>query len=182
MGPRRDLRLVPWESFDPTTVLNLYLRNRAHLSPWEPAHPPDYYSIAGQRARSLEVAAGRAAGREATYGIVEESTGALVGRVALTRILRGPLQSAHLGYLVDADHCRRGYATEAVRQMLAVAFTELRLHRVEAAVMPRNAASLRVVARAGFREEGLARGYLCINGVWEDHRIFARTAEDEESP
>ena len=133
MGPRPDLHLRPWEAFDPATVLDLYLRNRAHLSPWEPAHPPDYYSIAGQRARSLEVAAGRAAGREAAYGIVEASTGELVGRVALSRILRGPLQSAHIGYLVDAARCGRGYATEAVRRMLAVAFTELRLHRVEAA-------------------------------------------------
>jgi [ribosomal protein S5]-alanine N-acetyltransferase len=180
MAPRPDLRLVPWEAFDPATVLDLYLRNHAHLSPWEPAHPPGYYSIGGQRARSLEAAAGRAAGREAAYGIAEGSTGELVGRVALTGILRGPMQSAHLGYLVDATHCGRGYATQAVRLMLAVAFTELRLHRVEAAVMPANAASLRVVARSGFREEGLARRYLHINGVWEDHRIFARTVEDED--
>jgi [ribosomal protein S5]-alanine N-acetyltransferase len=178
MGQRPDLRLTRWEAFDPATVLALYMRNRAHLSPWEPAHPPGYYSVDGQRGRSLEAAAGRAAGREAAYGIVEVATGDLVGRVAITGVLRGPMQSGHLGYLVDAGHCGRGYATEAVRLLLAIAFTELRLHRVEAAVMPRNAASLRVVARAGFREEGLARRYLYINGVWEDHRIFARTVED----
>jgi ribosomal-protein-alanine N-acetyltransferase len=180
MGPPPDVRLVRWESLDPGTVLDLYLRNRVHLSPWEPAHPPGYYSIDGQRARSLEAATGRAAGREAAYGIVEGSTGTLVGRVGLSGILRGPFQSAHLGYLVDAARCGRGYATEAVRRLLVMAFTELRLHRVEAAVMPRNVASLRVVARAGFREEGLARRYLQINGVWEDHRIFARTVEDED--
>lgn len=175
------IHLVRWETQDPATVLSLYVRNRAHLSPWEPVPVPGFHTIEGQRARSLESAASRAAGRGAEFAIVEDEGGALVGRVGLSGIMRGPFQSAHLGYLVDAAHCGRGYASEAVRQLLTVAFGELRLHRVEAAVMPANTASLRAIARAGFREEGLARRYLLINGVWEDHRIFARTVEDARS-
>lgn len=175
---RPEIRLVRWESLDPATVLDLYVRNRAHLAPWEPFTAPGFHTIEGQRARSLEAAAARSAGRGAEFGVVERDGGALVGRVGLGSILRGPLQSAQLGYLVDAGHCRRGYATEAVRQLLEIAFGELRLHRVEAAVMPRNHASLAVLARAGFREEGLARRYLLVNGAWEDHVIFARTVED----
>lgn len=178
MPARPAIHLVRWEAQDPASVLELYLRNRAHLSPWEPVPAPGFHTIEGQRARSLESAASRAAGRGAEFAVVEDEGGELVGRAGLSGIMRGPFQSAHLGYLVDAAHCGRGYATEAVRQLLALAFGELRLHRVEAAVMPGNAASLRVVARAGFREEGLARRYLLINDRWEDHRIFARTVED----
>jgi ribosomal-protein-alanine N-acetyltransferase len=180
MPPPPAIHLVRWEAQDPAAVLSLYLRNRTHLSPWEPVPVPGFHSIEGQRARSLEAAASRGAGRGAEFAIVEDRDGELVGRVGLSGIMRGPFQSAHLGYLVDAGHCGRGYATEAVRQLLDVAFGELRLHRVEAAVMPANLASLRVIARAGFREEGLARRYLLINGVWEDHRIFARTVEDPQ--
>jgi ribosomal-protein-alanine N-acetyltransferase len=174
-----DIHLVRWESLDPATVLDLYLRNREHLSRWEPVPAPGFHTIEGQRARSLEAAASRAAGRGAEFGIVERAARVLVGRVGLSGMMRGPFQSAHLGYLVDSAHCGRGYATEAVRQLLAVAFGELRLHRVEAAVMPANIASLRVIVRAGFRDEGLARRYLLVNGTWEDHRIFARTVEDQ---
>src|SRR5205807_8967539 len=99
--------------------------------------------------------------------------------VGLGGIVRGPVRGAHLGYLVGFARCGRGFATAAVRQLLVLAFGELRLHRVEAAVMPANAASLRVIARAGFREEGLARRYLLVRDAWEDHRIFARTVEDQ---
>jgi ribosomal-protein-alanine N-acetyltransferase len=178
MAPSVAIHLVRWESLDPVSVLDLYVRNREHLAPWEPVPPPGFHTVEGQRARSLEAAAARSAGRSAEFGVVEDIGGALVGRIGLSGIMRGPFQSGHLGYLVDEAHCGRGYAVEAVRLTLVHAFTELRLHRIEAAVMPANHASLRVIARAGFREEGLARRYLLINGSWEDHRIFARTVED----
>ena len=93
-------------------------------------------------------------------------------------IAPAPFESAYLGYSVSERHNGRGYATEAVRQVLAVAFEELGLHRVQAAVMPINLASIRVLEKAGFREEGLALRYLQINGVWEDHKLFALTAEE----
>ena len=172
------IHLVRWESIEPALALDLYLRNRDHLRPWSPVSPPGFHTLDGQRGRSLESANARAAGRGADYAIVETDGGTLVGSVGLSTILRGPLQTGDLGYLVDAGHCGRGYATEAVRQLLRIAFGELRLHRVQGAVMPSNTASLHVLARTGFREEGLALRYLCINGAWEDHRILARTVED----
>ena len=172
------IHLVRWETIEPALALDLYLRNREHLRPWSPASPPGFHTLDGQRGRSLESANARAAGRGADYAIVESDGGTLVGSVGLSTILRGPLQTGDLGYLVDAGHCGRGYATEAVHQLLRIAFGELRLHRVQAAVMPSNTASLHVLARTGFREEGLALRYLCINGAWEDHRILARTVED----
>src|SRR5262249_20067122 len=75
-------------------------------------------------------------------------------------------------------HQRCGLMSEAVAATLSWAFSAVRLHRVQAAVMPRNTASLRVVARVGFRREGVAERYLCIAGSWEDHVIFAVTAEE----
>ena len=102
----------------------------------------------------------------------------IVGRVTLGGVLRGAFQNAYLGYWIDKDHQGRGLMTEAVRATTAFAFSAAGLHRVQAAVMPQNAASVRVVEKVGYRREGMAERYLCIAGRWEDHALFAMTAED----
>jgi ribosomal-protein-alanine N-acetyltransferase len=107
-----------------------------------------------------------------------EKEGAIVGRVALGGVLRGAFQNAYLGYWVDEDRQNRGLMTEAVAAATAFAFGPAGLHRVQAAVMPRNVASQRVLEKAGYRQEGLAQRYLCIAGQWEDHLLFATTAEE----
>jgi [ribosomal protein S5]-alanine N-acetyltransferase len=99
--------------------------------------------------------------------------GPIVGATRLSMVHRGAWQNASLGYWVAQDRCRRGIGTSAVGMTVAFAFDELGLHRVQAAVMP-----LRVLAKNGFRREGLAERYLQIAGVWEDHLIFAITAEE----
>ena len=101
-----------------------------------------------------------------------------MGRIQLSGISPAPFENAHLGYFVSERHNGRGYATAAVRQAVAVAFGELALHRVQAAVIPGNVASIRVLEKIGFREEGLARRYLQIAGVWQDHKLYAVTAEE----
>ena len=83
--------------------------------------------------------------------------------------MRGAFQSCHLGYQLDERAINQGFMTEALRRAIAFVFDELQLHRIEANVMPRNLRSSRVLAKLGFVEEGLARQYLKINGVWEDH-------------
>ena len=92
--------------------------------------------------------------------------------------MRGAWQNATLGYWVDEGSGGRGHATRAVRLTLAFAFEHVGLHRVQPAVIPRNARSNRVVEKAGFRLEGRAARYLRIAGVWEDHDIYAMTAEE----
>jgi len=92
--------------------------------------------------------------------------------------VRAAWQNCTIGYFVDQSRNGRGYATEAVGLASGFAFGEGGLHRVQAAVMPRNAASIRVVEKNGYRFEGLARRYLQINGLWEDHNIYAMTAEE----
>jgi ribosomal-protein-alanine N-acetyltransferase len=103
---------------------------------------------------------------------------AIIGRIALTGVMRGAFLSAHLGYWIDQEHQRKGYMTEAVREVTRFAFDVLGLHRVQAAVMPHNTASLRVLEKLGFRKEGESPRYLQIAGRWADHVVFAVTAEE----
>lgn len=102
----------------------------------------------------------------------------IVGRIALGGVLLGAFRNAYLGYWIDSEHQGRGLMTEAVRATTAFAFETVGLHRVQAAVMPSNVASQRVLAKIGYRQEGLAARYLCIAGNWEDHLLFAVTREE----
>ena len=105
----------------------------------------------------------------------------LRGGLSLPYVRRGVAQACSLGYWMGEAFAGQGYMTEGVRTVLPFAFANLRLHRVEAACLPNNAASIRLLEKAGFRREGYARRYLCINGAWRDHLLSPRLAEDAES-
>lgn len=96
--------------------------------------------------------------------------------------MRGAWDNATLGYFVDGERNGRGYATQAVRQVVGFAFSNAGLHRVQAAVMPTNVASARVLQKNGFRCEGRSPRYLRIAGAWEDHDVYAVTAEEWPPP
>jgi ribosomal-protein-alanine N-acetyltransferase len=98
--------------------------------------------------------------------------------VTLTNIRRGVAQAASVGYWIGGPFARRGYMTAAMKALMPFSFQGLRLHRVEAACIPTNAASIALLERSGFRREGHAREYLCINGAWQDHLLYARLADD----
>jgi [ribosomal protein S5]-alanine N-acetyltransferase len=119
-------------------------------------------------------------GREDFVGLLvcRKQDGAIVGTAILSQIVRGPLQSAYLGYYVGAPFAGRGYMSEGLRLVLDHAFGKLRLHRVEANVQPSNEASLALVERLGFTREGYSRRYLKIGGRWRDHERWAMLAED----
>jgi ribosomal-protein-alanine N-acetyltransferase len=102
----------------------------------------------------------------------------VLGRVTLSNVQRGAFQCAYLGYWVDVEHCGQGLAGELVARVVRFAFDDLGLHRVQAAVMPENSASQRVLRRLGFRLEGRATRYLEIAGAWRDHDIFALLADE----
>jgi ribosomal-protein-alanine N-acetyltransferase len=178
-GSRCGIRDLRGEDAD--EMLALRARNREFFTPFEPTLTQDHFT----RMAQLDVIAhGNRAwddDREYTFGVTLPS-GELAGRVRLSVVVRGPWQNANLGYYVDRDQNGRGICTEAVGLVVGFAFEHLGLHRVQAAVMPRNAASIRVLEKNGFRREGLAPRYLRINGEWEDHLIFARTAEDPAQP
>jgi ribosomal-protein-alanine N-acetyltransferase len=163
---------------DVEALRELRVRNEDFLRPLEPIRPQGFLSPASQRADLEWSLRQRQAGLAYAFGIFEAGTGALAGRVALSNIVRGAWQNCTVGYYVDQTRNGRGYATEALGLATGFALTQAGLHRVQAGVMPRNAASIRVVEKNGFRFEGLAPHYLQINGIWEDHNIYAMTAED----
>ncbi|HEU5057163.1 MAG TPA: GNAT family protein [Kofleriaceae bacterium] len=103
--------------------------------------------------------------------------GAIAGVLNLTEIVRGPLQTANLGYYAFSPHAGRGFMREGVELVLARAFLGLGLHRVEANVQPSNTASLRLVLASGFRCEGYSPRLVYIAGRWRDHVRFALDLE-----
>jgi ribosomal-protein-alanine N-acetyltransferase len=151
------------------------------VRPWSPA-PPAGTNPVGFTELGRSIARHRRDWKAGTsfvfVTVLRERREPIIGRVALTSITRGPFQSAQLGYWIDAAHAGRRFMSEAVELALAFAFEWLGLHRLQAAVMPHNAASRRILAGRGFREEGRAERYLLIADKWEDHLLFGLTLEE----
>jgi ribosomal-protein-alanine N-acetyltransferase len=151
--------------------------SRAHLTPWEPTWAYDDLSRSMYRRRLRAYAKDIHEDTAYPYFIFDAATDTLIGGVTLSNVRRGSAQSASLGYWMGAPYAGRGHMQAAVTTLLPVAFGGLRLHRVEAATMLNNAASIRVLEACGFTREGLAQDYLKINGRWEDHLLYARVAD-----
>jgi ribosomal-protein-alanine N-acetyltransferase len=156
----------------------LRAQSRDFLTPWEPTWPADDLTRAAFRQRIRRYAEDVRNDQAYPFFLFRKEDGALVGGLALANVRRGVAQAGSLGYWVGAPYARRGYMTAAVRALVPVAFDVLRLHRVEAACIPTNIASVRLLEKAGFRREGYARAYLCINGMWQDHLLYARLRTD----
>lgn len=153
-------------------------RSRAFLTPWEPIWPSDDLTRSGFRRRLRRYAEDAAEDRAYPFVIIRAADGALVGGVTLANVRRGIVQAGTIGYWTGQQFAGRGYMTSALRVLLPTLFGELNLHRVEAACIPTNHASVRVLEKCGFAREGLARRYLCINGVWQDHYLYGLLDED----
>lgn len=152
--------------------------SRNHLEPFEPAWASDELSPRAFRRRLRRYRADRRNGFGAAFLIERASDNALLGGVTLTNLRRGVAQSASVGYWIGLPFVRQGYASDALVAILRHAFDDLELHRIEAACMPSNRASLAVLERAGFKREGIARRYLKINGIFQDHVLLARLRDD----
>ncbi|WP_431090723.1 GNAT family N-acetyltransferase [Paenibacillus sp. 8b26] len=174
--PGLQIRLL--QVSDAERLLEIRRENFDFLKPFEPERPEIYFTLEEQ-ARLISIGLEAAqAGQGYTFGLFLPENDKLIGRMELSGVARGPFQNANLGYFVDPAHHGQGYATSAVKDVVRYAINELGLHRIQAGVMPRNTPSNRVMEKAGFRREGLAINYLKINGVWEDHVLYALTAED----
>jgi ribosomal-protein-alanine N-acetyltransferase len=152
-------------------------RNQAWLSPWEATVPPDsgeaVPSYPQMVARFREEAR---AGRTLAWAMTLD--GKLVGQVTVAGIALGSLRGASIGYWIDSSVAGLGLTPMAVAMAIDHCFGQLRLHRIEIVIRPENAASLRVVAKLGFRHEGSRPGYLHIDGAWRDHEVFALNADE----
>ncbi|MFB9278390.1 GNAT family N-acetyltransferase [Cohnella cellulosilytica] len=164
------LKLRTIEEKDAPQVLEFVQRNERFLQPWEPERTPDFFTPKRQRELLRFDQSSMALDQLFKVWLYKkDEPNRVIGSIALSNIVRGVFQSCHLGYRLDGAEINRGYMAEALQAVVSIAFGELRLHRIEANIMPHNAASLRLVEKLGFQPEGMARKYLKINGKWEDH-------------
>ena len=154
--------------------------SRDFLVPWEPTWPDDDLSRGAFRRRLKRYADDQRSDLAYAFMIFRNDDNALVGGLTLANIRRGVAQAGSIGYWIGAPFARRGYMTAAVRALVPFCFRTLRLHRLEAACIPANAASIALLEKTGFTREGYARSYLCINGVWQDHLLYARLADEPD--
>jgi [ribosomal protein S5]-alanine N-acetyltransferase len=152
--------------------------SRAFLTPWEPIWPSDDLTRSAFRRRLKRYADDQRADLAYAFLIFRNDDNAMVGGLTLANIRRGVAQAGSIGYWVGAPFARQGYMTAAVRALIPLCFRTLRLHRLEAACIPGNVASVSLLEKTGFTREGYARNYLCINGVWQDHLLYARLEGD----
>ncbi len=163
---------------DSEALLRLRLENRSFLEPFEPTRTEDFFTGRGQLQEIEQGMRDAAADRAYPFGVFSLDGGTLIGALRLSSVVRGAWHNANLGYFIGREHNGRGAGTEAVGLALRYAFGNVALHRVQAAVMPENRASIRVLEKNSFRHEGHALRYLRIAGEWRDHEIFAITREE----
>lgn len=149
-------------------------KSRAFLTPWEPTWPEDDLSRSAFRRRIKRYVEDLRSDQGYAFLIVRNADNALVGGLTIANIRRGVAQAGSLGYWMGEPFARQGFMTAAVRAVVPFAFATLRLHRLEAACIPTNAGSIRLLENTGFVREGYAREYLCIDGAWQDHLLYAR--------
>lgn len=153
-------------------------RSRQFLVPWEPAWPADDLTRSAFRRRLRRYHRDIRQDESYPFFIFREEDGQLVGGLTLSHVRRGVTQSCSLGYWVGEPYARQGMMTAAVRAIIPFIFDTLKLHRVEAACLPENTASIALLEKTGFSREGHARRYLRINGAWQDHVLFALLEDD----
>jgi len=149
-------------------------QSRDFLTPWEPTWPSDDLTRTAFRRRLKRYAEDQRADLAYAFLVFRESDNALVGGLTLANLRRGVAQAGSIGYWIGQKYARQGLMTAAVRALIPLCFDNLRLHRLEAACIPDNVASVKLLEKTGFQREGYAREYLCINGAWADHLLFAR--------
>lgn len=152
--------------------------SRAFLEPWEPRWAPDELDRGGWRHRVRRYREEFAAGSAIALLIFDNANGHLLGGITLGNIRYGVAQTAQIGYWMGERYAGLGYMQDAINVLISHAFDRMRLHRIEAACIPSNARSIHVLEKAGFTREGLLRSYLRINGVWQDHFIYALIADE----
>lgn len=164
------IQLVPADLSLADQVVDYYKRNREFLSDFEPVRSEEFFSLESQQTtlkREMDEFGARTSFR--FYITSMEQPSKIIGIIGLNNVVWGAFCSAFLGYKLDKDYVNKGYMSAAVEMLTKYAFEELGLHRIEANVMPKNKASLRVLEKNQFINEGVSKYYLNINGVWEDH-------------
>jgi ribosomal-protein-alanine N-acetyltransferase len=170
--------LRPPQMSDAAEWVALRAASRGFLVPWEPTWPADDLTRASFRRRIKRYGEDQRCDLAYALFIFRKQDNVLVGGLTLANIRRGCAQAGSLGYWMGEPYARQGHMTAAVKALIPFAFGTLKLHRIEAACIPTNIASIRLLEKTGFKREGFARKYLCIDGHWQDHLLYARLEED----
>ncbi len=183
MAPEAGLRLEaervvlrPPRSSDFPAWADLRRRSRNFLQPWEPTWPADDLSRGAFRRRLLAYQRDMDLGQGYSFLVFRAEDEVMVGGITLSNIRRGVAQMGTIGYWVGEPFARMGFTLTSVLAVVGFSFSRLGLHRLEAACVPQNDPSRRLLVRAGFELEGRASAYLKINGAWRDHLLFGLVA------
>jgi len=175
-GDRVTLRYLRKD--DASALLELKTRNRSFFAPYQKLQLDENYNLEAVTRELAQAEQAHAEDRSYWFGIFDREHKDLIGYIRFNNVVRGAFHNAYLGYMMDQDHCGQGRMTESLKLSLDAAFGQIGLHRVQAAIMPHNEPSIRVAEKVGFRREGFAKDYLCLNGKWEDHLLFAILASE----
>lgn len=167
-----NIYIRPFSIEDAAALLALQTENRNFFEKFSMERNDDFYTVESQLKRIQTYKEESKNDESYPFGIFTKD-GSLIGTINLFHVLRGSLQSAFIGYFLDEKHNGNGYTTEAAKLLVKYAFNELKLHRIEAGVMPHNIGSIRVLEKSGFHKEGIALKNVKINGKWEDHQVLA---------
>ncbi|TCL75949.1 GNAT family protein [Rhizobium sp. BK251] len=158
----------------------LRAESRTFLEPWEPAWRRDELTEGAFRARVIRARQEYASGQAVPLFLFMKTNMTLLGGLTIGYIRRGVAQSCMIGYWMGEPYAGQGHMFAALQLVIPYIFTGLELHRIEAACIPDNERSIRLLEKAGFQREGYLRGYLRINGQWRDHVMFSRLATDAQ--
>ncbi|CAM4272471.1 GNAT family N-acetyltransferase [Bacillus manliponensis] len=170
------------EECEAEAMLKLEVDNRDFFQAFTGLRDESFYTYDGQVKRIKKAAELRKEDQDYFFVICSRESGEVIGEVHLFDVIRGNIQSCWIGYFLDKEQNGKGYMSEAVKLVVDYAFSQLKFHRIEAGVMPHNIGSIKVLLKAGFHKEGLAKKNVKINGRWEDHQTLAIiNPEDEEN-
>ncbi len=170
-------RLSDWQAW-----AEVRQASRAYLVPWEPIWSHDTLSKSSFRARLRQYSRDSKEDNGFAFFIFRKEDNHLIGSITLSNIRRGVAQTGTIGYWTGEPYARQGYMFESLCTLMPVLFEHYALRRVEAACIPKNIASASLLEKVGFSREGRAREYLCINGVWQDHLLYALLKSDPVAP
>jgi len=164
------------------SVMNFYIRNSAFLTPFEHVKSRAFYTTENHR-MTLRLEESQFVNRNMLrlwiFKREDKQLTYPIGTLALSNIIRGAFRSCFLGYKMDEQEINKGYMKEAIDEIVRIAFDEMKLHRIEANIMPRNHRSAKVIEKCGFESEGISKRYLKINGIWEDHCRYVKLNSDD---
>ncbi|MFK9092799.1 GNAT family N-acetyltransferase [Bacillus salipaludis] len=179
MEKMQEIFIRQLELSDAEDLLKLEVENRDFFQLYSPLKDEKFYTIDGQVERIEKNVLLTKQDSVYSFGIFLTDSKQLIGNVTLSEVARGNYQSCWIGYYLDRKHNGKGYMTKAVKLVVDYGFNELKLHRIEAGVMPHNIRSIKVLEKAGFHKEGIAIENVKINGRWENHQTLAIVNNEE---